>query len=125
MNTLVVVNNTDITKYIDWNSYKMNNVAVYKSWEDGNNVEHRVYKRSKIQGSFRVWLCGMDGMDVDAFMALWNGATNNHITTLGVYDQISNSIKAINAYCELEPDSHREMINGNYFDIIKIEVNER
>ena len=76
-------------------------------------------------GSFEVWLCGMDGMDTDAFIALWNSAVSNHIVTLGVYDQASNSTKAINAYYTIEPVKHNEMINGNYFDVFKIEVTER
>lgn len=125
MNTLVVVNNTDITPYIDWNSYKMISNDVYKSWENANYVEHRIYTRSKVKGSFRVWLCGINDMDIDAFMELWNGATNNHITTLGVYVQTENRIKAINAYCDIKPDSHKEMINGNYFDVLTVEVTER
>ena len=125
MNTLVIVNNTDITPYIDWASYALASQDIFQSWTDGNFVEHRIYSRARISGSFRVWLCGKNGMDVDAFMELWNSATNNHITTLGVYDNVSNSIKAINAYCNIIPQSHREMVNGNYFDILTIEVTER
>lgn len=125
MNTLVIVNNTDITPYIDWASYALASQDIFQSWTDGNFVEHRIYSRARISGSFRVWLCGKNGMDVDAFMELWNAATNNHITTLGVYDNVSNSIKVINAYCNIIPQSHREMVNGNYFDILTIEVTER
>ena len=125
MNTLVIVNGTDITQYIDWASYALASQDIFQSWTDGNFVEHRIYSRSRISGTFRVWLCGKNGMNVDAFMTLWNGATHNHITTLGVYDNVANEIKAINAYCNIVPESHREMVNGDYFDILTIEVTER
>jgi len=125
MNTLVVVGGVDITPYIDWKNYKIVPEEKYESWQDGNYVEHRIYTRTRMTGSFKVWLCGMDDMDTDAFMALWNSATNNHITTLAVYDQTSNSMKAINAYCDITPNAHKEMINGNYFDTFTIKVEER
>lgn len=125
MNTLVIVNETDITPYIDWKSYKISSEEMYESWQDGNYVEHRIYTRSRMSGSFKVWLCGINGMDTDAFMQLWNGATVNHVTTLAVYDQVSNSMKAITAYCEIIPADHQEMINGNYFDVFTIKVKEQ
>lgn len=125
MNTLVIVNGTDITPYMDHKSYNMVLNDVYKSWTDGNEVEHRVYVRSKMKGSFRVWLCGKDDMDIDAFMELWNAATTNHVTTLGVYDIINNEIKAINAYCKITPSTHKVMANGEYWNVIEIEVTER
>lgn len=125
MNTLVIVNNTDITPYIDWESYNVIEEQMYESWLDGNYVEHRIYTRSHMKGSFRVWLCGIDGMDIDAFMELWKGATENHVTTMAVYDKVNNKMQAINAYCKMTPSDHKEMINGKYFDVVTIEVNER
>ena len=125
MNTLVVVNNVDITPYMDWKSYKVAPKEDYEKWQDGNYVEHRIYTRSRLQGSFNVWLCGMNDMDTDAFMELWNGAVHNHVVTLGVYDQTQNRMRAIEAYYEITPSKHREMVNGNYFDIFKIEVYEK
>ena len=125
MNALVVVNDTNITPYIDWDSYNIQPKEEYESWQDGNYVEHRIYTRSRLKGSFNVWLCGMNGMDTDTFMELWNGAVHNKIVTLGVYDQTINHMRAIEAYYSITPSKHKEMINGNYFDVFKIEVYER
>ena len=125
MNTLVVVNNTDITPYIDWSTYKVQPKEEYESWQDGNHVEHRIYTRSRLQGSFNVWLCGINDMDTDAFMALWKGAVHNNVVTLGVYDQVENRMRAIEAYYDITPSKHNEMINGSYFDVFKIEVYEK
>lgn len=125
MNRLVIVNGTDITQHIDWESYSLEPEELYESWRDGNYVEHRVYTRSHMVGSFRVWLCGINGMDLDAFLTLWKAATVNHITTLAVYDNTTNSMKAINAYCEIKPDDHKQMMNGKFWDVLTIEVTER
>lgn len=125
MNSLIIVNNTDITPYIDWKTYQSAEEQMYESWRDGNYVEHRIYTRSRLKCSFKVWLCGMNDMDTDAFMALWEGAVNNNVIMLAAYDQNANSMKLINAYYTITPSDHKEMMNGNYFDVFNIEVVER
>lgn len=125
MNSLVFIGSTDITPYINWKTYKSSHENMYESWQDGNYVEHRICVRERLIVSFDVWLCGINNMNTDAFFALWNSAVTNHIITLGVYDQLTNSIQAINAYYEITPAEHKEMVNGNYFDVFHIEVTER
>lgn len=125
MNTLVVVDNTDITPWIVPDSYKLVPTEKYESWEDGNYVEHRIYTRTKITGTFNVWTAEARGMDTDAFMEHWNNATHNKITTLGVYDNVENRMRAIEAYCHITPDKHKDLAGGKFYDVFKIEVNER
>ena len=125
MNTLVVVDNTDITPWIVPDSYKLVPTEKYESWEDGNYVEHRIYTRTKITGTFNVWTAESRGMDTDAFMEHWNNATHNKITTLGVYDNVENRMRAIEAYCHITPDKHKDLAGGKFYDVFKIEVNER
>lgn len=132
MNTLVVVvptdtsqSQTDITPYIKHKSYKMQKTGQYESWEDGNWVEHRIYTRSKISGSFEVWLCGMNGMDTDAFLTLWNSAIVENVVTLGVFVPTDNSMSVINAYYKMTPSKHDVLSNGTYYNVFKIEVTER
>ena len=127
MNRLVVIGETDITPYIDWQSYKMEQKSAYESWKDGNYIEHRIYVRTRLEGSFRVWLAGINGMDTEAFISLIESATTNHVTTMGVYDPTSGSmtVKAIEAYVTITPGKHREMMNGQYFDILTVKVTEK
>ena len=125
MNTLVVVDNVDITPWIVPDSYKLVPTEKYESWEDGNYVEHRIYTRTKITGTFNVWTAEARGMDTDAFMEHWNNATHNKITTLGVYDNVENRMRAIEAYCHITPDKHKDLAGGKFYDVFKIEVNER
>lgn len=125
MNTLVVVNEVDITPYINWKTYDIKPQDEYEEWKDGNKVKHRIYSPSKIAGSFDVWLCGWNNMDADAFIALINNATENHVTTMAVYDQTTNSMSAIEAYCKLVPKEHKEMMTGDYWDVYTVEVQQR
>ncbi len=122
---LVVVNSVDITEHINPTSYKMNAKKKYESWLDGNYREHRIYTRTRVQGSFEVALYGKDGMLTQDFLDLWNGAVTNNIVTLLVYVQNTNQMEAIEAYFEFEGDFHREMINGDYCDRITIEITEK
>ena len=122
---LVSVNGTDITPYINPKTYSMNADDNYESWNDGNNVEHRIYTRAKVKGSFMVALYGQNNMQTEDFLALWNGAVNNHVLTILVFVQNTNSMEAINAYYKFEGTFHREMINGNYCDVLKINIQER
>lgn len=125
MNSLVIVNGTDITPWIVPGSYSMKVENLFESWLDGNYVEHRVYTRAHMVGSFKVWMAEVRGMDLDDFITIWDGATNNHITTMVVYDSTTNSMKAINAYCSITPDEHQQLANDKYYDVLNIEVTER
>lgn len=122
---LVMVNNTDITEYINKKTYKMNAEKSYESWLDGNYREHRIYTRTKIEGSFEVALYGKNNMLTQNFLDLWNGAVNNEIVTMGVFVQNTNKFEMIEAYFEFDGKAHREMINGNYCDILTIKIIER
>lgn len=124
INNLVIIDGVDISPNVK--KYSIKPDKNYKSWEDGNNVEHRIYTRTRLTGSFEVWLCGVgDYLSLDDFLELWNGAVNNNVITLGLYDQTSNSVKAVNAYFDILPSSHRELSEGLYFDVLKIEVDEK
>ena len=54
---LAMVNSTDITRYIDRDSYSMNSDKVFESWQDANYVEHRIPIRKRVSGKFKI-RCG-------------------------------------------------------------------
>ena len=122
---LVSVNGVDLTKYVNPKSYEMNAEKVYESWLDGNYVEHRIYTRARVSGNFQVALYGLDNMDTQAFLDNWNAAVNNEVVTMLVFVQNTNKMEAINAYFDFNGSFHREMINGNYCDILNVTIQER
>lgn len=122
---LASVNGIDITEYINPKNYKMNAERMYKSWEDGNLREHRIYTRSKIEGSFEVGLYGQNNMLTQNFLDLWDGAVDNEVVTMLVFVQNTNKMEAIEAYFAFDGKLHREMINGNYCDVLTVKITER
>ena len=125
MNTLVVIDNTDITPWIVPDSYKLQPTEAYESWQDGNYVEHRIYTRTRMTGTFNVWTAEVRGMDTDALMAHIKAATHNNVTTMGVFDNVENRMRAIEAYLNITPDKHKDLAQGKFYDVFKIEVYEK
>lgn len=122
---LVTIGGVDITPYINPKSYKVNAEKIYESWQDGNFVEHRIYIRDRIKGSFDVALYGLDDMTTQNFLDTWNAGVDNNIATLLVFVQNTNENKTIKAYFNFKGAFHREMINGDYCDKMTIEIVER
>lgn len=121
---LATVNGVDITPYLNKKNYKINSEKEYESWQDGNFVEHRVYVRSRVQGSFEVAVWGRDGMDYNAFLNNWNAAVTNNVVTIGLFCLNENRFRAIQAYYEIDSKKHESLINGNYFDKVTIKITE-
>lgn len=123
--SLVEIGNVDITPYINKQTYSVNAEETYESWLDGNYREHRIYTISKVKGSFEIALFGQNNMDTAAFLTLWNSVVENHIATVKVFVQNTNTLTEITAYFDFKGTFHREMINGNYCDRLTINITER
>lgn len=122
---LAMINGVDITEYINTKTYKMNQEKQYESWQDGNYREHRIYTRTRIEGSFEVALYGKNNMLTQDFLDLWESAVHNNIVTILVYVQNTNKNETIEAYFKFDGTFHRELINGDYVDILSVEITER
>jgi hypothetical protein len=122
----VVVNNTDITNYIVEGSYKMDSNDVYESWKDGNMREHRVIVAQKISGAFQV-VCSnrSNSITLQNFLAIWNGAVDNGVVTLGAYVLDTNSFELLEAYYDIENVKHDRAGDGSFIDVLKITITER
>lgn len=122
---LAAISDVDITEYINEKSYKMNAEKDYDSWLDGNRREHRIYTRTRVEGSFEVALYGKNNMLTQNFLDLWNSVVDNEIITMLVFVQNTNKMEAIEAYFEFTGKSHRKMVNGNYCDVLTVKIKER
>lgn len=121
---LVSVGGVDITEHINPKTYKMNAEKNYESWLDGNYREHRVYTRTKVKGSFDIALYGKNNLKTQDFLDLWANAVNNEVVTILVFVQNTNQNTAIQAYFEFDGKFHREMINGDYCDVLSVKIEE-
>jgi hypothetical protein len=124
--SLVVVNSTDITNYIIKDTYEVNSEPVYTSWEDGNYVEHRVYPRDKVRGSFEIITFGATPRTAFvAFLNILKAATTNHVLTIGLYVQNEGVFRALNCFYTVESTQHAVTDDGRYVDRAKISIEER
>lgn len=124
--SLAVVNSTDITDYIIKDTYEVNSEPVYTSWEDANYVEHRVYVRDKVRGSFEVITFGTTPRTaLVAFLNILKAATSNNVLTIGLYVENEGTFQALNCYYTVESTQHSVTDDGRYVDRAKISIEER
>lgn len=124
--SLAVVNSTDITDYIIKDTYEVNSEPVYTSWEDANYVEHRVYVRDKVRGSFEVITFGTTPRTaLVAFLNILKAATSNNVLTIGLYVENEGTFQALNCFYTVESTQHSVTDDGRYVDRAKISIEER
>lgn len=124
--SLAVVNSTDITDYIIKDTYEVNTEPVYTSWEDANYVEHRVYVRDKVRGSFEVITFGTTPRTaLVAFLNILKAATSNNVLTIGLYVENEGTFQALNCFYTVESTQHAVTEDGKYVDRAKISIEER
>ena len=124
--SLAVVNSTDITNYIIKDTYEINSEPVYTSWEDANYVEHRVYVRDKVRGSFEVITFGTTPRTaLVAFLNILKAATSNNVLTIGLYVENEGTFQALNCFYTVESTQHAVTDDGRYVDRAKISIEER
>lgn len=124
--SLAVVNSTDITNYIIKDTYEINSEPVYTSWEDANYVEHRVYVRDKVRGSFEVITFGTTPRTaLVAFLNILKAATSNNVLTIGLYVENEGTFQALNCFYTVESTQHAVTEDGRYVDRAKISIEER
>ena len=122
---LGIVNDVDITPYINTKTYNVNSEAMYESFENANYVETRIFTRKKIKGSFEVALYGKNGMDYETFLENWNAAVNDGILLIGLWVMNDNYFETIEAYYKLNCTKHAKLMDGTYIDRITITIEER
>lgn len=124
--TLAVVNSIDITDYIIKDTYEINTEPIYTSWDDANYVEHRVYVRDKVKGSFEFITFG-DAPRVAFldFLNILKAATTNNVLTIGLYVQNEGTFQAINCFYTIESTQHAPTTDGRYVDRAVIRIEER
>ena len=119
-----IIGSTDISDIIVDGSYKMDNESQYESWLDGNYVEHRSGRRSKLKGSFDVSLSPKSGTVLSEFYSLVENATSSAGTIIGAfYCTNTGAVKAVNAFIHLANSEHILTTNG-FIDVVTVEVQE-
>lgn len=119
-----IIGSTDISNLIVDESYKMDNESQYESWRDGNFVEHRTGRHTKLKGTFDVCLSPKTGTTLAQFHSLVENATGSAgTTTAAFYCTNTGAVKAVNAFIHLANSEHILTSNG-WIDVVSVEVQE-
>lgn len=124
MKTHLTVYNTNLTDYIVPDSYEVYEEDVYKSWEDGNMVEHRVQIAKKVKGKFKI-RCSEDTLPLSQFLDKWNHTITNGYAQIGVYVINKDSFQAVQCYYAIRPAQHVKSIGGQLYDVLEVEITQR
>ena len=104
--TYAVIANTDISKNIIKDTYKVNTEPVFESWTDGNFREHRIYIRDRVKGSFDVIFFDEDNGAYQDFLDLLDSATTNRVLTLGLFVVNESKFEVFEVYYSIEQSQH-------------------
>jgi len=122
---LLKIDTTDVTSNIVQNTYTVNRVPVYKTYEDANGATHRRHIRDKIQGEFQMVFSGVD--DYAAFKALVDSKTSqtNYSVPVTAYDNKSGNYYTVNAFLDYEPTIKQTVGLREYIDVFDVKIEER
>lgn len=106
---LFKIGTTDLTKYIEDDSYNVVNEPEFEEWKDGNYNKHRIYVRDRIKGTFNV-ICSNKTITKENFLSLLKNNTTNNKLMCHVYVTNKNEEKIIECFYSMEPSLFRKNV---------------
>lgn len=98
---LVKIGDTDITKYILSDSYEVNSIPVYNSWQDANYVFHREIHRYRVHGSFQLKF--LTEAEYKAFIDVMKQNAIESAVIMTVYVNNKCELQTTTCFCEMSP----------------------
>lgn len=122
---LLKVNTTDVTEHIVQNTYSVNKLPVYKTYEDANGATHRRHIRDKMSGSFQMMFS--DITDYTTFKGLidTNTSATNFSVPVTAYDNMSGNTYTINAFIDYKNTVMQSASLKEYMKVIDVKIEER
>lgn len=122
---LFKIGNTDVTGHVVQNTYKVNNLPVFKTYEDANGETHRRFIRRKFRGSLQMVF--KDLADYASFRALIdaNISATNYSVLVTLYDNLTGNYGTVNAFIDYEPTVKQMAGLEEYMEVIDVTIEER
>ena len=119
------IGTTDISSYIDIQTYAVNREDVYEEWTDGNWVLHREIARTRRSGTFQVGFS--KAADFASFMALLSSAkTADGYYSVSAYISNTGSSDTFDAYLDVSNDDDKwDAVNSRQWQVTTVTVTER
>lgn len=119
------IGNTDLTSYVDVQSYAVNKEDVYDSWTDGNWIDHREIARQRRSGTFSL------GFATAAAFTAWTTLLSSAKTAGGYYAvtaYINNtgSSDSFNAFLDVSnPEDKWDLAHSRHWLVASVTLTER
>ena len=122
--TFFQIGTTDLTEFVDIQTYKINREDVYETWTDGNWMEHRVVARTRISGTLRLGFA--DAADLAAFLALLAAEkTAGGWYPVTAYVLNTGATAAVDAFVDPEGEAKWDIKNGRQWVVQTLSVRQR
>lgn len=122
---LFKIGSTDVTGHVVQNTYKVNNLPIFKIYEDANGETHRRFIRKKYKGTLQMVFRDLD--DYAAFRALIdaNISATNYSVPVTLYDNLTGNQDTVNAFIDYEPTVKQMAGLEEYMEVIDVTIEER
>lgn len=122
---LLKINSTDVTGRIVQNTYEVNRLPVYKTYNDANGATHRRHIRDRLQGEFQMVFSDLN--DYTTFKTLIDNNTSatNYSVPVTAYDNKSGNYYTVNAFIDYEPTLKQQLNLNEYLEVINVKIEER
>lgn len=122
--TFLKIGSTDVSGWIDKQSYQVNSEDVYENWTDGNWITHRVIARQRISGSCKAGFS--KAADFAAFRQLLTTERQpDGWYTVTVYVNSTGATETIQAYLDVEGDDRWDLLNSRQWQVQEIRITGR
>lgn len=122
---LFKIGSTDVTGHVVQNTYKVNNLPIFKTYEDANGETHRRFIRKKYKGTLQMVFSDLD--DYAAFRTLIdaNISATNYSVPVTLYDNLTGNQDTVNAFIDYEPTVKQMAGLEEYMEVIDVTIEER
>lgn len=122
---LLKINTTDVTGNIVQNTYSVNKLPVYKTYEDANGVTHRRHIRDKMSGSFQMVFADISSYSTFKSLIDTNTSSTNYSVPVTAYDNLSGNAYTINAFIDYKNTVMQSVSLKEYMKVIDVKLEER
>lgn len=118
------IGSTDLTANADIQNYKVNRIDETEDWTDGNFIVHRVFKRTRVKGSFKLGF--KNSTDWTNFQALLTSAISaDGYYTVTLYVNNTGTEETINVYLELTNSDKWDLVNSRFWRVVSVNLVQR
>lgn len=119
------IGTTDLTPWVDVQSYAVNREDVYEEWEDANWILHRVIARTRYSGSFQLGFSRAD--EFAAFTALLEAQRDpsGYYAVTAYINNTGETVAFIAFLDVLNEEDKWDRVNGRQWLVVTVTLTER